>query len=91
MKTLLNIKIDPLVKNQAQQTARELGLPLSTIINAFLKQFVRTKEVYFSTIPTMSSALERLLGKVEQDIKHKKNISPTFVSAVAMDAYLDEV
>lgn len=42
------IKTDPKVKAKAQETAKELGFSLSSILNAFLKQFVKTKTVNFS-------------------------------------------
>ncbi len=46
--TILNIKTDKKLKADAQEVAAELGVPLSTVMNAFLKQFVRDKEVTFS-------------------------------------------
>lgn len=45
MKTVLNLKIDKALKVQAQKTAEDFGIPLGTLMNAFLRQFVRTKEV----------------------------------------------
>ena len=47
-KTILNIKTDLNLKQAARETAEELGVPLSTAINAFLKQFVRGKELILS-------------------------------------------
>ncbi|MFH1456633.1 MAG: type II toxin-antitoxin system RelB/DinJ family antitoxin [Patescibacteria group bacterium] len=46
--TIINIKTDPRVKTKAQKTATDLGLTLSSVINGYLKQFVRTKTVHFS-------------------------------------------
>jgi addiction module RelB/DinJ family antitoxin len=46
--TILNIKTDKKLKADAQKVAGELGVPLSTVMNAFLKQFVRDKEVTFT-------------------------------------------
>ena len=91
MKTVINLKADKEVKRQAQEVARELGVPLSTVINAYLKQFVRSRQVVLSSVPRMTPALERLLGRVEEDIRRGSNLSPKFASAQAMDAYLDEV
>lgn len=88
MKTAINIKADKEVKKSAQKVAGELGLSLSAIINAYLKQFVRNKEVYFSSTPCMSTELEEFLGQVEQDIKGRRNLSPVFSSAKEMDRYL---
>jgi len=86
---MINIKADKEVKENAQALARDLGLPLSGIINALLKEFVRNRSVSFSVIPTMTRALESVLGKVENDIKKGKNMSPAFPSAEKANEYLD--
>ncbi|HLD27469.1 MAG TPA: type II toxin-antitoxin system RelB/DinJ family antitoxin [Patescibacteria group bacterium] len=46
--TIINIKTDPKVKIKAKRIAFDLGLNLSGVLNAYLKQFIRTKSVYFS-------------------------------------------
>ena len=89
MKTVLNVKTDKEVKEGAQRVARELGVPLSMVVNAYLKEFIREREVRFSLSPTMSPRLEKLLESVEDDIRNKKNLSPVFSSAKEMDEYLD--
>ena len=91
MKTMINIKADKEVKENAQKLAKDLGLPLSGIINALLKEFVRNRSVSFSVIPTMTRALENVLGKVENDIKKGKNMSPVFSSADKANDYLDNL
>jgi addiction module RelB/DinJ family antitoxin len=88
MKAIINLKADTKVKKDAQKTAAELGLTLSAIINAYLKQFIRTKEIYFSTAPRMTPALERLVGRAERDLKAGRNVSPTFSDADEAIAYL---
>jgi len=88
MKTMINIKADREVKKNAQKLAKELGLNLSTIINANLKQFIRSREVYFSVMPKMTSELERLVGQARKDYKAKKNISPVFNSVQEALDYL---
>ena len=89
MKTVINIKTDKEVKNGAHRVAEELGLSLSAVINAYLKQFVRNREVYFSASPRMSMELEKLLGEAEEDIRKKRNLSTPFSSSGEMDRYLD--
>lgn len=91
MKTMVNIKTDWVVKRQAQKVASELGLSLSAVINAYLKQFVREKEVRFSITPRMTPELENILRGVEADIKKGKNLSPVFSSSKEMDIYLDSL
>jgi len=89
MKTVINIKTDKEVKRNAQKLAEELGLSLSTVVNAYLKQFVRSKEVHFTAAPRMSANLEEFLGDVEEDIRKKRNLSPAFSSGAEMDRWLD--
>ncbi len=88
MKTVINIKTDWEVKKTAQELAKELGLSLSAVVNAYLKQFVRTKEVYFSSVPRMSATLENLLGEVEKDIKADRNLSKAISSEEELKKYL---
>ena len=88
MKTIINIKADKEIKEGAQKVAKELGLPLSTVLNAYLKQFIRNREAYFSVAPHMTSELEKLTVMARQDYKKKKNLSPLFSSAKKAVLYL---
>ena len=88
MKTLINIKTDKDVKRKAQKIAEELGLSLSAVINATLKQLARNREVYFSVAPKITPQFENFLGIIEKDIKSKKNISKSFSSTKKAVAYL---
>jgi len=87
-KTLISIKADREVKRNAQKLAQELGFSLSDVVNASLRNFIRTREVRISSIPHMTLELERLLGVVEKDIKTGKNMSPAFSSAEEANEYL---
>ncbi|MEK7635599.1 MAG: DUF6364 family protein [Patescibacteria group bacterium] len=88
MKTVINVKTDEDVKKEAKKIAADLGLSLSAIVNAYLKQFVRNKEVYFSTVSKMSPELEKLLGRIEFDIKNNRNISKPIFSKKGLDSHL---
>lgn len=89
MKTVINIKANREVKENAQKLAKELGLSLSDVLNASLRNFIRTREVYFSAIPRMIPEFERFLGNIEKDIKARKNLSPAFSSSDEINDYLD--
>jgi len=91
MKTVINIKTDKEIKENAQKIAKDIGLSLSHVINASLRNFIRTREVYFSAIPRMTPEFERLVGKIEKDIKGKKNLSPSFSSSEKINDYLDNL
>ncbi len=87
MKTVLNVKVDPVVKKEAQRVAQEMNLPLSILVNNYLKEFIRNKEAYFSA-HTVNKKTSRLLKSIDQDIKNGKNLSPKFRTAREMDTYL---
>ncbi len=88
-KTLISIKTDKEVKENAQELARELGFSLSDVVNASLRNFIRTREVRISSIPYMTPELEKLIGKAREDFKAKKNIVGPFSTGKEMDIYLD--
>ncbi len=88
MKTMINIKTDKEVKEGAQGVAREIGVPLSTIVNAYLKEFIRTREVRLVAPPKMTPHLEKVIAAAKKDYKNKKNISPIFSSAQKATNYL---
>ena len=89
MKTLISIKTDPEVKEQAQRVAKEIGIPLSTIINAYLKQLGREKTINFAVPLRPNKKTARLLDKADEDYKKGRNISPIFETAEEMDVYLN--
>lgn len=90
-KTVINIKTDREIKKNVQRVAEELGLSLSDVINASLRNFIRTREVRFSSIPYMTKEFERLLGTVEKDIKQNKNLTPKFSSGEELENHLDSL
>jgi len=86
-KTSILIKTDKKVKAAAQKAAKHVGIPLSTILNAYLRQFAREQRIEFGP-EKMSKKLERELATIERDIKTGKNISPGFSSAEDAIAWL---
>jgi addiction module RelB/DinJ family antitoxin len=78
MKTTLYTKIDKEVKDQAQDLAKELGLPLSVVINTQLKEFVRVGELKVSREPQLKDEVLLELIKVSKDAREGKNVSPEF-------------
>ncbi len=88
MKTLLNIKTDAVVKREAKKFAEEIGLPLSTLINASLKQMLRERRVNFSVPLVPNKKTARLIKKADEDFKKGVNISPAFDNAEDAIAYL---
>lgn len=72
MKTLLTIKTDKVIKDTAQEVAEEIGVPLSTVINSFLKQFVRDREVVFSASYNPSPYLRKIIEETDRELNEGK-------------------
>jgi len=88
MSTVINVKTEKEIKEKARKIAKEMGFSLSSLINAYLRHFLRSKEVYFSLAPKMSPELEELLGRVEFDIQRKRNLSKAISSKAELGKYL---
>ena len=88
MKTLISIKIDRDTKTKAQMVAKDIGLPLSTLINAYLKQFVREKRVDFALPLRPNRKTAKFLDRSRADYNKGKNISPVFSNMKDAIAYL---
>jgi len=89
--TVINIKTDKALKHNAQKLAQGFGLPLSAVINAYLREFVNEKRIVFSE-PLMPNAKTRkILDKALLDIKRGKNLVGPFESPHAMDKFLDSL
>ncbi|MBU1014994.1 type II toxin-antitoxin system RelB/DinJ family antitoxin [Patescibacteria group bacterium] len=69
MNTTLTIKTDRRLRDQAKNMAKELGLPLTTVVNALLKQFVRDKEITLS-LGTPNAETRRAM----REVRGRKNL-----------------
>jgi len=69
MNTTLHVTIDRETKQKAQLLAKELGLDISTIVRAGLKQFVQTESFTVQKTHKMTPYLERVISvaKAEPD------------------------
>ncbi len=76
MKIQVNLKIDNSVKKQAQKRAKNIGLSLSSIVNATLKQFAKTGELELSSAPKMTPYLEKLVFEARKEYLKGKTYGP---------------
>ncbi len=74
-KTILNIKIAPQTKLQIQEFAAELGVPVSVIINAQVKQMLRDRKIVLSTELEPTPYLVKIMEQVEKDLIANKNMT----------------
>lgn len=74
---VVNVKINPRVKKEAQKVAEELGFSLSSLINGYLKHLVRVKSVNFSLEENPSDYMIKSLEESKKDVREGK-VSPEF-------------
>jgi antitoxin component of RelBE/YafQ-DinJ toxin-antitoxin module len=74
-KTIINIKVSKALKQDAQALADEIGVPLTTVITASLKEFVRSRSLTVSAFPRLRPEIERELDEAIADFKSDKNVS----------------
>lgn len=76
MNKVLNVKVDQKVKTKAKKIAADLGLTLSGVINAYLRQFVRSGTLFVSTgFEEPSDFLRETIRQAEADRSKNKQIS----------------
>lgn len=87
---MLAVKTDAKLKKRAQKVAKELGLPLGTIINRYLQVFTEEQRVVFERPEIPNAKTAKILRQAEKDIKAGKNLSPMFTTGEEMDAWLEK-
>jgi len=87
---ILNIKTDPDTKQQLKAFAAQVGLPVSALMNAQIKQMLRDGRVEFSTTLKPTPYLEAIIKEAETDYKAGRNIHGPFDTAEEMIADLEK-
>ncbi len=90
-KTIINVKLSKALKQDAQALADEIGVPLSTVVIANLKEFVRSRSLTVSALPRLRPEIEKELREAIGDYQAGRNISPTFHSAKTVTDHLNSL
>lgn len=86
---VINIRTDLGLKSAAQKVAEELGFSISSLINAYLKQLVKTKTIHFSKAEEPSDYLIQLMKEAEEDREAGRHYS--FSNSAEALGYLDKI
>ncbi len=86
--TVINVKTPKLLKKQAQQLADELGVPLTTVINVQLKQFVRDRMLHIEADLHPTPYLKKVIDRAEKDWSAGRNYSGPFTTAEEIEDHL---
>jgi len=80
MKTVISVKVDKDIKEQAQEVAASAGITISALVNSYLRQISATRRIELYAPEQMTPKLEGLIAKVEEEIS-SGNVSSGFSSA----------
>jgi DNA-damage-inducible protein J len=68
--SVINIKTDPKVKKEAQRIASDLGFSLSSLINGYLRNLIKTKTISYSLRDEEPS--EMLVNSIKEAEKERE-------------------
>ncbi|MEK9168134.1 MAG: hypothetical protein AAB769_02285 [Patescibacteria group bacterium] len=74
MNTTFLVKTEKALKDEAARLAKEMGIPLTTVVNAYLAQFVRDKKLNISIEPSIAQKKLRELLAISGDMDKGRNI-----------------
>ena len=84
----MHIKVDKDIKAKSARLASHFGLSLSTIVNASLRNFIKTETFSVSNGEQMTPYMEGWLEEIERDKRVGKNISGPFSSIAKLKTHL---
>lgn len=88
MKTaVINVKVDDQVKKRAQAVAGSFGIPLSTLVNAYLVELAETGQIHFTASEVMTPQMEKIVEQAQKEIHAGETAGP-FKTAEEAVAYL---
>lgn len=91
MKTaIVNFKTDDTTKAKAQAVAKQIGIPLSNLLNAYLHELASTGSVHFTASEPMTEKMEQVIAEAEKEIAAGE-VSGPFDTLEEMFAHLDSL
>jgi len=87
--TILSLKTKKQVKELAQMRAKQLGIPLGTLVNAFLRDLGQTGEVHFTISEPITPKMAKLIEEMRAEIARGDTYGPFDIDEA--EAFLDSV
>ena len=93
MKTAMSFKIDKDVRDSARKAAKIVGLPLSTVVNNILTDFIRDERTVFQSAKSRErrKKLAHEFAKVIGDVRTNHRMSSQFDNAQKMNEFLNAI
>ena len=74
--TILSLKTKKQVKELAQMRAKQLGIPLGTLVNAFLRNLGQTGEVHFTISEPITPKMTKIIEEMRAEIARGDTYGP---------------
>ena len=87
--TILSLKTKKQVKELAQMRAKQLGIPLGTLVNAFLRNLGQTGEVHFTVSEPITPHMAKIINEMRTEIANGDTYGPFDIDEA--EAFLDSI
>jgi antitoxin component of RelBE/YafQ-DinJ toxin-antitoxin module len=87
--TILSLKTKKHVKELAQMRAKQLGIPLGTLVNAFLRDLGQTGEVHFTISEPVTPKMSKIIEEMRAEIANGETYGPFDIDAA--EAFLNDI
>ncbi|MDR1032900.1 MAG: type II toxin-antitoxin system RelB/DinJ family antitoxin [Candidatus Nomurabacteria bacterium] len=74
--TVISIRVDRDVKEKAQKVADELGFPLSTLLNAYMRGLIQHRRVEFHTAEPVTPKMAGIIREAEAEYDRGDYLGP---------------
>jgi addiction module RelB/DinJ family antitoxin len=74
--TVISIRTNKELKEQAQKVAKSMGFSLSTLLNAYMHTLVRERKVEFYPAEPITPKMEQIIKKAEEELARGDVIGP---------------
>lgn len=86
---MLSLKTKKQVKELAQMRAKQLGIPLGTLVNAFLRNLGQTGEVHFTISEPVTPKMAKIIEEMRADIARGDTYGPYTIGEA--EEFLDNI
>ncbi|HEY1645649.1 MAG TPA: hypothetical protein VGF75_04725 [Candidatus Saccharimonadales bacterium] len=87
--TILSLKTKKQVKELAQLRAKQLGIPLGTLVNAFLRNLGQTGEVHFTISEPITPRIAEIIEEMRAEIDKGEVYGPFDIDEA--EDFLDKI
>lgn len=87
--TMLSLKTKKQVKELAQMRAKQLGIPLGTLVNAFLRNLGQTGEVHFTISEPITPKMAKIIEEMQAEVARGDIFGPYTIDEA--EDFLDSI